>query len=31
MLRVVRAWYRLPRKDVDAPSLEVFEARMDEV
>jgi len=25
----VRYWHRLPRKAVDAPSLEVFEARVD--
>jgi len=26
---VVRCWHRLPRKAVDAPSLEVFKARLD--
>ncbi|KFV06301.1 hypothetical protein N340_14078, partial [Tauraco erythrolophus] len=29
-LKVVWAWNRLPRKIVDAPSLEVFKARLDE-
>ncbi|KFV15667.1 hypothetical protein N340_12650, partial [Tauraco erythrolophus] len=29
-LRVVRYWNRLPRKVVDAPSLEVLKARLDE-
>ena len=27
--RVVRCWHRLPREAVDAPSLEVFKARLD--
>jgi len=27
--RVVRQWHRLPREAVDAPSLEVFKARLD--
>ncbi|KFW10126.1 hypothetical protein N326_03706, partial [Eurypyga helias] len=28
--RVVKHWNRLPRDIVDAPSLEVFKARLDE-
>ena len=30
-MRVVRCWHRLPREAVDAPSLEVFKARLDGV
>ncbi|KFR10710.1 hypothetical protein N306_13967, partial [Opisthocomus hoazin] len=28
-IRVVRHWGRLPREAVDAPSVEVFKARLD--
>ncbi|KFP45970.1 hypothetical protein N323_04753, partial [Cathartes aura] len=28
-MRVVRHWNRLPREAMDAPSLEVFKARVD--
>ena len=28
-VRMVRHWHRLPREAVDAPSLEVFKARLD--
>ncbi|KFO56440.1 hypothetical protein N302_00500, partial [Corvus brachyrhynchos] len=28
-VRVVRPWHRLPREAVDAPSLEMFKARLD--
>ncbi|KFP18710.1 hypothetical protein Z169_12865, partial [Egretta garzetta] len=29
IMRVVRHWSRLPREALDAPSLEVFKARLD--
>jgi len=29
VMRVVKHWNRLPREAVDAPSLEVFRARLD--
>ena len=29
-VRVVRHWYRLPKDEVDAPSLETFMARLDQ-
>ncbi|KFR13351.1 hypothetical protein N306_02531, partial [Opisthocomus hoazin] len=28
-MRVVKHWHRLPREAVDAPSLEMFKARLD--
>ena len=28
-MRVLRPWHRLPREAVDAPSLEVFKAKLD--
>jgi len=28
-MRVVKYWHRLPREAVDAPSLEIFKARLD--
>ncbi|KFO94631.1 hypothetical protein N320_05575, partial [Buceros rhinoceros silvestris] len=30
-MKVVKHWSRLPRKVVDAPSLETFRARLDRV
>ncbi|KFQ36174.1 hypothetical protein N332_09205, partial [Mesitornis unicolor] len=29
IMQMVRHWHRLPREVVDAPSLEVFKARLD--
>ncbi|KFO13942.1 hypothetical protein N312_11393, partial [Balearica regulorum gibbericeps] len=29
IVRIVKHWNRLPREAVDAPSLEVFKARLD--
>jgi len=29
-MRVVKHWHRLPREVVDAPSLELFKAELDE-
>ena len=29
IMKMVRCWNRLPREFVDAPSLEVFKARLD--
>ena len=29
MMRVVRHWHKLPRKMVDAPSLETFRIKLD--
>ena len=28
-MKIVKHWHRLPREAVDAPSLEVFKARLD--
>jgi len=28
-MRVVKRWHRLPRETLDAPSVEVFKARLD--
>ena len=31
MMKVVKLWHRLPREMVDAPSLELFQAKLDGV
>jgi len=30
-LRVTEPWHRLPREDVESPSLEIFKTNLDEV